>query len=311
MVKRSVIQLAGRTLLVSLPSKWVDANGVKKGDELDLTEDGHKVIVSSGKAASATETKELDADQVGSLIRRYIFALYKKGVDEIKVKYSDPSVADIIRKTILNETVGYEIVSQSPKSCVIRLITSGNITEFDNLLRRIFLMLLSMADEAMESIKSRNFDHLSKTALMEEPNNRLSTVCRRSLNKWGTESFNKVGPIYYIVEELENLADEYNFMCNNLYALRNSGSKSEIRPEVLNIFEKINGMVRVFYEAFYKFDVHKFVSIADTRKEVVKESHDIIENKKPTPAEIYLLHHGISIMERIFCMSGPYLILVN
>ena len=310
-MKRSVIQLAGRTLLVSLPAKWVDANNVRKGDELDILEDGHRLIVNTDKSSVITETKDLDADQIGQLIRRYIFALYKKGVDEIKVKYSDPSIPDLIRKTILNETVGYEIVSQTPKSCVIKLITSGSITEFDNLLRRTFLLLLSMADETLDSIKNKNLEHLSKTALLEEPNNRLTTVCRRSLNKWGTEHFNKMGPIYYIVEELENIADEYGFLCNNLYGVKDSKDKNSIRPEVISLLEKVNNMLRTFYEIFYKFDMHKFQTLNATRKELVKEAHDILENKKPTPAEVYVLHHGVTIMERIFCMSGPYMILVN
>ena len=310
-MKRSVIQLAGRTLLVSLPAKWVDANNVKKGDELDIIEDGHRLLVNTDKISAVTETKELDADQIGHLIRRYVFALYKKGVDEIKVKYSDPSIIDLIRKTILNETVGYEIVSQTPKSCVIKLITSGSITEFDNLLRRTFLLLLSMADETLEAVKNKNLEHLSKTALLEEPNNRLTTVCRRSLNKWGTDSFNKIGPIYYVVEELENVADEYGFLCNNLYGIKDSASKNTIRPEVISVLEKVNNMFRTFYEIFYKFDASKFKKLNETRMELVKEAHNILENKNPSPAETYILHHGVSIMERVYCMSGPYMILIN
>ncbi len=310
-MKRSVIQLAGRTLLVSLPAKWAAVHNIKKGDELDVVEDGHKMVINSDKNSSIIETKELNADQIGHLIRKYIFALYKKGTDEIRINYSDPSIVDLIRKTILNETVGYEIVSQTPKSCVIKLITSGSITEFDNLLRRIFLILLSMADETLESIKNKDFEHLSKTALLEEPNNRLTVVCRRSLNKWGTENFNKIGPIYYIVEELENLADEYNFLCWNLYNLRDSKEKTGIRSEVIAIFEKVNSMLRAFYEVFYKFDLNKFKTLNETRKEVVKEAHDVLENKNPSAAETYVLHHGVSIMERVYCMIGPYLILVN
>jgi len=310
-MKRSVIQLAGRTLLVSLPSKWVDRNGVHKGDELDVLEDGHKLIVNTGKAVTTIEAKEINADEIGSLLKRYLFALYKKGVDEIKIRYDDSAMAGTVRKIIMTETVGYEVVAQTPKSCVVRLITSGSMTEFDNLLRRAFLLLLSMGDEALTSLKLKALDHLSKTALLEEPNNRLTTVCRRALNKWGTETFTKLGPIYYIVEEIENIADEYNFMCNNLYLLKNAGEKAKIRPEVLEIFEKINGLMRLFYEAFYKFEISKFIEIDKTRKELVKTAHEIIENKKPTPAEFYVLHHGITIMERIYDMVGPYLILVS
>ena len=36
-IKRKVIQLAGRTLVVSLPSKWAKKHNVQKGDEIVVT----------------------------------------------------------------------------------------------------------------------------------------------------------------------------------------------------------------------------------------------------------------------------------
>ncbi len=308
-MKRSVIQLAGRTLLVSLPSKWADANNVKKGDELDLIEDGHRLVINTEKKAKP-ESTEIDADKLQALLQRYIYALYKKGVDEIRITYSDPKVADLVRDTLLNETVGYEIVSQTPTSCDVKLITSGNIEEFDSLLRRTFLLMISMADEALTSIKNKDFEHLSKTAQLEAPNNRLTTLCRRSLNKWGSDKFNRVGPIYYIIEDLENLSDEYKYFCMKLYELRNTKDKS-IRSEVLGILEKTNEMVRTFYESFYKFEVTKFIKIFDLRKKLIQQSHNLIENKKLTPIEFYIIHHSMIILQKIFCMTGPYLILAN
>lgn len=173
------------------------------------------------------------------------------------------------------------------------------------------MLLLSMADEALTSVKLNALDHLSKTALLEEPNNRLTTICRRSLNKWGSETYSKIGPLYYIVEELENIADEYKFLCNNLFLLKDSSDKSKIRNEVITIFEKVNHVLRLYYEAFYKFDTAKAIEITKMRKEIIKSTHDIIENKKPTPAEMYIMHHGITIAERVTDMLGPYLILVG
>lgn len=307
-MKRSVIQLAGRTLLVSLPAKWADANGVKKGNELEIVEDGHRLIVNT-EAKSKIETAELDADALGILLSRYIHALYKKGIDEIKIHYSDPKTADVIRNSLLNEVVGYEIVSQTPKSCDIKLITSGNLSEFDNLLRRTFLLLISMAEECALAIKNKDFEHLSKTALLEETNNRLTTICRRSLNKWGAENFSKVGPIYYIIEDLENLADEYKYLCKGLYGLRTH--KQIIRPEILNVLEKTNEMLRLFYESFYKFEINKFIAVYEMRKKIVSMALDLIENKKPNPSEFYILHHSLVILQKVFCMTGPQLVLIN
>jgi phosphate uptake regulator len=305
-MKRSVIQLAGRTLLVSLPAKWADANGVKKGDELEIVEDGHRLIVNT-EAKSNIETAEFNADAVGDLLKRYIYALYKKGIDEIKINYSDSKTSDAIREIVLNETVGYEIVSQTPKTCIVKLITSGSITEFDNLLRRTFLLLISMAEEAEATIKNKDFGHLTNIALLEKPNNRLTTICRRSLNKWGTETYKKIGPIYYIVEELENIADEYKRLCNNLANLKNV----TLRPEVLNTLNKTNASLRQFYEVFYKFDINKIDTLHNAREVLIKTAHELIEKNKLSPAEFYVVHHSIIILQEILCMIGPYLVLAN
>ena len=50
-MKRKVIQLAGKTSVISLPSKWVQQQGIKKGDELEIKEEGSKIIVSSEKGS--------------------------------------------------------------------------------------------------------------------------------------------------------------------------------------------------------------------------------------------------------------------
>ena len=47
-MKRKVIQIAESTQLVSLPRKWALKYGVKKGDEVDVLEEGNKIVVSTG-----------------------------------------------------------------------------------------------------------------------------------------------------------------------------------------------------------------------------------------------------------------------
>ena len=46
-IKRRVIQIANSTQLISLPRKWTIQHNIKKGDELDVQEDGSKIILST------------------------------------------------------------------------------------------------------------------------------------------------------------------------------------------------------------------------------------------------------------------------
>ena len=45
-MKRKVIQLAGKTLVVSLPHLWVKKHGVKKGHDMELQEKGTNILLS-------------------------------------------------------------------------------------------------------------------------------------------------------------------------------------------------------------------------------------------------------------------------
>ena len=84
-MKRKVIQLAGKTLLVSLPIKWAKKYGIKKGNEVEVEERGKSLLIATEKAVSM-EKKEIVLSGPEEFIRRVISAEYKKGVSEITFK---------------------------------------------------------------------------------------------------------------------------------------------------------------------------------------------------------------------------------
>ena len=70
-MKRSVIQLAGKTLLVSLPSKWARNCGVRKGEDIEVEERGKSLVITTEKPADI-EKKEIVLKGEEGLIRRTI-----------------------------------------------------------------------------------------------------------------------------------------------------------------------------------------------------------------------------------------------
>ncbi|MCP3681505.1 MAG: hypothetical protein GY861_02350 [bacterium] len=303
-MKRKVIQIAGSTQLVSLPRKWSKAHNIQKGDELDVQEDGNRVVVSTN-ARSLVEKAELDISEFGSMDIRYIHSLYKQGVDELRLIFSSDEQIDLVQNAIGKETVGFEIVEQGKNHCIIKYV-SGGLEEFDSILRRTFLLLLSMSEETHNTIKEKNFRHLNHVAFLEEANNRFTTICRRYLNKKGCQTYKKLGPLYYIIEELENIADQYKYVCRFLYD--NGNAKTKISKEVLELNEKTNKALRLFYESFYRFDKEKISEIRDIRDEIIQKSF-VQFKKAPTPEEIALMHHSLTVSKEIFCLTGPLLVL--
>lgn len=301
-MKRSVIQIADSTQLVSLPRNWCKQFNIKKADELDVTIKGNKLEVSTEKGYK-TENAELDITHLDPMVLRCVVALYKKGADEIKLTYDDVKELDAVQKLIGKEAVGYEIVDQGRNYCIIKHV-SGELGDFDTILRRTFLLLLNMATEAYTSVKNKEFSALKNVAYLEEANNRFTTTCRRLLNKKGLGDDRKIGPMYYIVEELENLADQYKYLCQYL----SEKEKTKIHDDVLHFFSDVNEYLKLFYDLFYKHDKEKLVLFGEKRKELVATAQRLFEKNLP-PENYMLVHNLFVIMQKLFCLSGPYLVL--
>lgn len=303
-IRRKVIQIANSTQLISLPRKWALKYNIKKGDELEVEEQGNKIFIGTEKGFK-TEKVELDINDLDPMILRCVLAFYKRGIDEITLNFNKPELIESIQKAIGKEAVGYEITEQGNNYCIIKHV-SGELEDFDPILRRTFLLLISMADESLNSIKSNRFNNLKNIAFLEEANNRFTTTCRRSLNKKGYKNPAEIGPLYYIIEEIENIADQYKFLCNYLHNLRNK--KVKINKSTLDMYKETNEMLKQFYELFYKFDKDKLVSIAKQRKILVEQFLQSFE-KDSTGVDKVVLHHLFTIMQKTFCLVGPFLIM--
>src|SRR3989338_11330024 len=146
-MKRKVIQLAHKTLVVSLPSKWARDYGVKKGAELEVEERGQQIVFSTSKRTDS-EGVQVDFSELnGEVIRRWVLAsLHKSGYDEIEVAYKDASVLGIIQETIKELLIGFAIVEQGKNRCVIRVVAEEQEKEFNAVMRRAFLVVKNMGE---------------------------------------------------------------------------------------------------------------------------------------------------------------------
>lgn len=303
-MKRKIIQIAGSTQLVSLPRPWAKRNNIQRGQEVEVQEDGAKVIVYAG-SDNILEKAEIDISDLGEMTTRCIHALYKKGVDEIRVTFKDPAIVRVVQNAIGKEAVGYEILEQGDNYCTIKYV-HGSIEEFDAVLRRTFLVLLNMASQCQDAIKLGKFESLKSVAFLEEANNRFTHVCRRYLNKAGSGFEGKNGPMYTIIEELERVADQYKYLCNTLYEIK--GKSTSIDKNAFKLFVLTNDMLRIFYELFYKFEVEKLVKLKEQRNFIFAEI-DKAFRRKPTYQDSWVLHHTLALSNRIFGMTGPLMIL--
>src|SRR3989344_3028529 len=281
-MKRKIIQLAGKTFVISLPIKWAKLYGLKKGQELELIEKGKSLIINTQKEIEFSKIK-IHLSGPDEFIAKRINTAYKSGYDELELSYDDASVVKIIKKE-LEYLMGYEIVKQGEKYCFVKNIAIQMDEELDNILRRIFLMLLEMADEGIDAVKKQELLRIEDIASLEDTNDKLTNFCKRILNK---NSY----------KELEKIADDYEEILRKI-----SDSKLKLSKETINYFEKINVFLRTFYELYYEFDENKGKRLTNEQTKLLKEGEELLKNK----SDNIITHYLLSILNKTYEMTGPY-----
>jgi phosphate uptake regulator len=282
-MKRKVIQLAGKTLVISLPSKWAHKYNIKKGDSLEVEEAESKLVIGSTSELVRDKTQIDITNLKKALVWRYITAAYIKGNDELEIVYNNPKAIEIIQQ-IIPTLVGFVIIKEGKNYCIAKDLSGTTTTEFENVLRRTFLLLTSMAEDGLTAITKNNKDVLLNIRYRDYNINSFVNYCLRYLNKKGYKDFIKTPILYSIIRNLEFLGDDYSKMYEEI-----ANSNIKINKENIKIIHKVNEMLRIFYELFYKFEKEKMIDLLNKKVELKEEINTLIKKKSPeTKISIYL-----------------------
>ncbi len=294
-MKRKVIQLAGSTMVVSLPSKWVKKYNIEKGDDIVLEEKGNKIIVGSEKAITSEKTSISIVD-MDPMVKRILGATYKAGYDEVDVEFETKEL-EAAQEVIREEFIGFEVVYQGKNQLQIKKISSIDANEFDTIFRRMFMIINQMAEQSLQALEKQDKDWLKTIMFMDKDVNKYADFCRRVLNKFGYSEFKKTPPLYYIAEQLERIGDSYRDICK--YAIK---SNSKLSKKTKDIFVDVNSFYNQFYELFYKYDSNKLAKFGQKRYELVDKIKKMLE--KSEKDQFWILMYLYTILDNTFDMNG-------
>lgn len=297
-MRRKVSLVGPATLSVSLPSKWAKANNVKKGDEVEVTEDDDNLIIgvrSNNKAEKVT----LDVRGIPDVLYRVVGALYKAGYDEIELNYDSPQELAILQKELGRSCVGFELVEQTKSRVVIRSISKLEEDEFETILRRCFLSVLGMAGDSLEAIKNQDTELMQKVILSDDSVNRYSDICRRIINKKMKVS-GRSAPVYFITEQLEKIGDMYRDLMKFMII-----KPFKLSKENLGLYQEVNLFLRAYYEIYYDFNLKRMNDFVIQKKRIQKLAEKCFECS--SQKEILVLFHLNNIFSTTFDLNGALL----
>ncbi|MEM2849908.1 MAG: phosphate uptake regulator PhoU [Candidatus Bathyarchaeia archaeon] len=156
------IQLTGRsTYIVSLPKKWVSGMGLKAGSQLLIFPEGESLILTPKDLVKPRinlleATLKISNMDTPEKITRAIISIYLNGYSSIRVvtlsEYILPSQRNAVRELVRRKIVGTEIISDSPKEMILKVLVGYPELSVESALRRMCLIASSMLEDVIKAL---------------------------------------------------------------------------------------------------------------------------------------------------------------
>jgi phosphate uptake regulator len=300
-MKRKIIKQGHNTLTLTLPSDWTKKLNLKAGDELDLIEKNNSLFI-QGKENNKEKYSTIDITNFNiPLLWRFIQGAYRSGCDEIKILFDSnqkkcedaydfytsqfdysrlgekippkPPLAMI--QSVVDRFIGMGFIETGKNYCIIREMGESSIREFDNSLRRIFLVLLQMFERIIEAIENDEFGDASFCKEIHSIDlnvDRFVDYCCRILNKIHTSFEDEKKMLYFsTLFLLELVGDEFKYIGKHIALAKKS------LKDVLPLVEKVKEHFELYYNLFYKFGREQAIRFGENDYEIYNQHFKVKE----------------------------------
>lgn len=296
-MRRKLIQHGESSLTISLPRSFVKENNLKKGQEVEVVESEKGLFISPQKNKEHKSVSIDVSDQL-KVIRKVLGAAYKSGYDELNIKFSSFDEIKEVKHCLQSQFAGYEIIKQEKNSMFIKKISEDDFEQFNNVIRRFFIIVGEMASDMNEALKKDDFAWLKNVSLIKYESDRLADYCRRAINLKFKSEFKRLGPLYTVIEEVEKVSDGYQELCNYV-----SESKIKLSKKVKDLINELVEFENLFGSLFFKFDVVGMSKFKET-KDRLEEEIKLMVNKSKSK-EVYVLIIIDRILNIVYSLNGP------
>ncbi len=291
-MQRKVIQQGPSSLMLSIPSKWVKINNIKKGDYLTVELANNQLIILA-KDQEEEKKVSLYFKKKEEYLDRMIMTKYRDGFNEIIVKYDDPEIIELIRET-LRYCLGFEIIDQTASSCTIRNISEGSDQDYPATFRRLFQIMLTIANSCWEYVE-KNDEKCIKTAVdLRETLTKLQQFCLRLINKQNTYSVQQKSLEFLYVWEL----GAFGKMWSSL-AKKELGKKPKLSANDKQFLKDIINFTHEFYKLYYNRDPKIMHALKEKLYALRERSNTLLDESKNRIMMFYLMR----MMNRIYEVS--------
>ncbi len=182
---RRVQFTGGSSYVLTLPKEWVDARKIKKNDPLgiEVQPDGTLTITTATAREPVQRVKEFAVTE--SIEPDYLFRLligaYIAGFTTIVIRSGDrlpPFVRTVVRN-FTQMTIGQEVIEETEQAITLKDLLSPAEMPFANSIRRMYVIVRAMHEDAVAAIRTRNTDLAKDVAARDNDVDRLHWLIAR------------------------------------------------------------------------------------------------------------------------------------
>ncbi len=315
-MKRKIIKQGHNTLTITLPAEWTKRFNLESGREVDLDERDNGLFISTEKNS---QYKHTEFDITGMdipTIWKYFMAVYREGYSEVKIKFDPTLQFDSPYKFLthhrldnkypkqrekvsaiealqgfVNRFIDFEIVEHGKDHVIIKEMGELTSKEFDNSLRRIFLLIQQMTDDSLEAIKTNNPKIVTHMHDVDINLDKFHDYCIRILNRVGNKEPRKTSLLFSTLYILELMGDEFKNVATHMI---HDYQKVKMK-NIEHFMESVREMIYGYYDLFYKFDKQKINNLSDLDKKSYFNIPVVYKKANEEEKEIY---HHFRMIER-------------
>lgn len=257
-MKRKLVKQGVSTLMVSLPSKWIKANSLEKGSEVDINEKENLLIIGGNekKAEKKEITIHLTEDNRHD-IRNMLTHLYRRGFDRITIKNTNPEDITEIRKAT-SLLLGFDIVDKTNDFCIIDNITEPSAEKYEVIIRRAFLIIKETHRILSEDLESGKITRFIEIEEHKRQQDKHILFCRRII----TKETGRHALEWELLTFLMHIEHKYYY----LYRYAND-NKYRQDAQLKDLLKQLGRYFEMFYDAYFQKDIKKIHDINKARNE--------------------------------------------
>ncbi len=268
MAYRKIIKFGDSSFVISLPKEWINKYGLKKGDDLNIKQNNHELIISLPNVIIKKEPKEMTINFTGNFkdLKGQLFRTYLQDYDIINIRKKDlNNNISNIKKLISENFIGLEIMQSSNDKIIIKDFLNMNDLSVYDLIRRMDRILMSIFEDArvvLEGDLSKKDFVISRDDEINRIYNLLLKVLKIALNDSDRKILKlDIKDVFYywdLVVYIEEIGDQLKRMIRNV--------DFKVDTQIIELYDLVYENYKLAMKANFTKDSEQAIELMNLRK---------------------------------------------